>query len=183
MAKTIVHTMTWQSTPSSAVIGVRCLSTCLAAWSHRHLFTEQLICKIEPPYVSAHAIASRYAGKKLVRLGEKLPRKTDSRLTVCVMAPDNLWQRSHAVEAKRDSPRPEGYFFLERIKSAVQSSWWKTTGGSQTQSTGGSDWFLFTLLYLPKLQKNKHCPAPQLVQTLAGKSLCHQRGTLVHNSS
>lgn len=48
--------MTWQSTPCSAVIGVRCLSTRLAAWSRRLLFTEQLICEI----VWAHAITLRY---------------------------------------------------------------------------------------------------------------------------
>lgn len=44
-----------------------------------------------------------------MRLCEKLPRKTDSRLTVCVAAPDEL----DAVEAERVI-----FFFLSRIKSA-----------------------------------------------------------------
>lgn len=62
-------------------------------------------------------VGSRYRvvlrQRKLLRLCEKLPWKTDSRLTVCVTGPDELWQRSHAVEAERDSPRPEGYFFFK----------------------------------------------------------------------
>lgn len=121
-SKPIVHSMTWQSTPCSAVIGLRCLSTRLAAWSRRRLYTERLICEIEPPYVSAHATASRCARESLCDCAKSF-RERPTRASRFVSRRRVNSDKDHMRWRRRGIRRDlRVIFFLERIKSPVQSS-------------------------------------------------------------